>query len=129
MDTLLENAAATAQTNANDNSSNTRPTVMTVAEFCKMKHFSELVPKVRFNSNEYPFVTFITGPSHPTLGANKAENIYFTVNASENLYDGQDLREIAHDLQIVLVTYSDGRESRAKLSRKSSSRLTIEDLF
>lgn len=129
METLLENAAATAQTNANDSSSNTRPTVMSVAEFCKMKHFVELVPKVRFNANEYPFITFITGPSHPTLGANKAENIYFTVNASDTVHEGQDLREIAHDLQIVLVTYTDGRESRAKISRKSSSRLTIEDLF
>lgn len=129
MENLLENAAATAQTNANDNSSNTRPTVMTVAEFCKMKHFVELIPKVRVNSNEYPFITFITGPSHPTLGANKAENIYFTVNSSDTVHEGQDLRDIAHDLQIVLVTYTDGRESRAKLSRKSSSRLTIEDLF
>lgn len=128
MENLLENAAATAQTNANDNA-NTRPTVMSVAEFCKMKHFVELIPKVRVNSNEYPFITFITGPSHPTLGANKAENIYFTVNSSDTVHEGQDLRDIAHDLQIVLVTYTDGRESRAKLSRKSSSRLTIEDLF
>lgn len=122
MENLLENAAATAQTNANDTSSNTRPTVMTVAEFCKMKKFVELVPKVRFNANEYPFITFITAD-------NKAENIYFTVNSSETVHEGQDLREIANDLQIVLVTYNDGRESRAKLSRKSSSRLTIEDLF
>lgn len=122
MENLLENAAATAQTNANDTSSNTRPTVMTVAEFCKMKKFVELVPKVRFNANEYPFITFITAD-------NKAENIYFTVNASDTVHEGQDLREIAHDLQIVLVTYNDGRESRAKISRKSSSRLTIEDLF
>ena len=128
MEDLLENAAATAQTNANDSSSNTRPTVMSVAEFCKMKHFVELIPKVRVNANEYPFITFITGPSSP-LGANKAENIYFTVNASENVHEGQDLREIAHDLQIVVVSYTDGRESRAKISRKSSSRLTIEDLF
>lgn len=121
METLLENAVATAQTNANDNA-NTRPTVMTVAEFCKMKGFVELVPKVRFNANSYPFITFINGK-------NEAENIYFTVNASENVHEGQDLREIAHDLQIVVVSYTDGRESRAKISRKSSSRLTIEDLF
>jgi hypothetical protein len=122
MENLLENAAATAQTNANDSSSNTRPTVMTVPEFCKMKKFVELIPKVRFNSNEYPFITFLTAD-------NKAENIYFTVNSSDTVHEGQDLRDIANDLQIVLVTYTDGRESRAKLSRKSSSRLTIEDLF
>jgi len=121
MSTLTENAAATAQTNANDNSSNTRPTVMAVAEFCKMFKFVELVPKVRMNSNDYPFITFITAD-------NVATNIYFTVNASETVHEGQDLREIAKDLQIVFVVNADG-EQRIKLSRKSTSRLTIEDLF
>ena len=127
MSTLTENAVNTATQNAG------RPTTMSVADFCKtfvskdasgkdIVGLSEIVPKIRTNSNGYPYVTFINS-------ANIATNIYFTVNASDTVHEGQDLREIAHDLQIVLVTYKDGRESRAKISRKSTSRLTIEDLF
>ena len=126
MNTLTENAVNTATQNAG------RPTTMSVADFCKtfvskdasgndIVGLSEIVPKIRTNSNGYPYVTFINS-------ANIATNIYFTVNSSDTVSEGQDLREIAKDLQIVFVVNSDG-EQRIKLSRKSTSRLTIEDLF
>ncbi len=86
MENLLENSAAV----------NTRPTTMSVVEFCKSQNLTEIVPKIRINANGYPYVTFINSD-------NVATNIYFTVNASDTVSEGQDLREIAHDLQIVFV--------------------------
>ena len=126
MENLLESAAATATPTAS------RPTTMSVGEFCKtfvsqdsegnkIIGLTQIVPKVRVNSNGYPYVTFINK-------ANVATNIYFTVNASDTVSEGQDLRDIADDLQIVFVQNADG-EDRIKLSRKSTSRLSVEDLF
>lgn len=109
MENLLENAV------------NTRPTTMSVVEFCKSNDLTEIVPKIRVNSNGYPYVTFINSD-------NVATNIYFTVNASDTVSEGQDLREIASDLQIVFVKNELG-EDRIKLSRKSTSRLTVDNLF
>jgi hypothetical protein len=109
MQNLLENAV------------NTRPTTMSVVEFCKSNDLTEIVPKIRVNSNGYPYVTFINSD-------NVATNIYFTVNASDTVSEGQDLREIASDLQIVFVKNELG-EDRIKLSRKSTSRLTVDNLF
>ena len=120
MENLLENAV------------NTRPTTMSIVDFCKsfqgvdrngnpLIGLTEIVPKVRVNSNGYPYVTFINSD-------NVATNIYFTVNASDTVSEGQDLREIAHDLQIVFVKNELG-EDRIKLSRKSTSRLTVDNLF
>jgi len=111
MENLLENSAAV----------NTRPTTMSVVEFCKSQNLTEIVPKIRINANGYPYVTFINSD-------NVATNIYFTVNASDTVSEGQDLREIAHDLQIVFVKNELG-EDRIKLSRKSTSRLTVDNLF
>lgn len=115
MENLLESAAATATPTAS------RPTTMSVGEFCKSQGLTQIVPKIRVNSNGYPYVTFINGE-------NVATNIYFTVNASDTVSEGQDLREISDDLQIVFVQNADG-EDRIKLSRKSTSRLSVEDLF
>lgn len=109
MENLLENAV------------NNRPTTMSVVEFCKSNDLTEIVPKIRINSNGYPYVTFINSD-------NVATNIYFTVNASDTVSEGQDLREIASDLQIVFVKNELG-EDRIKLSRKSTSRLTVDNLF
>lgn len=120
MENLLENAV------------NTRPTTMSIVDFCKsfqgvdrngnpLIGLTEIVPKVRINSNGYPYVTFINSD-------NVATNIYFTVNASDTVSEGQDLREIASDLQIVFVKNELG-EDRIKLSRKSTSRLTVDNLF
>jgi len=109
MENLLENAV------------NTRPTTMSVVEFCKSNDLTEIVPKIRINANGYPYVTFINSD-------NVATNIYFTVNASDTVSEGQDLREIASDLQIVFVKNELG-EDRIKLSRKSTSRLTVDNLF
>lgn len=111
MENLLENSAAV----------NSRPTTMSVVEFCKSNDLTEIVPKIRVNANGYPYVTFINSD-------NVATNIYFTVNASDTVSEGQDLREIAHDLQIVFVKNELG-EDRIKLSRKSTSRLTVDNLF
>jgi hypothetical protein len=112
MENLTENTAAVK----------TAPTIMSIADFCKSRNLTEIVPKVRVNANGYPYVTFIDGAK------NLAENIYFTKNASDTVEEDMDLRIIAKDLQIVFVTNSDGEE-RIKLSRKSTSRLSIDDLF
>lgn len=111
MENLVENTAAVT----------TAPTIMSIADFCKSRKLTEIVPKVRMNANGYPYVTFINAD-------NVAENIYFTKNASGTVEEDMDLRIIAKDLQIVFVVNSDGEE-RVKLSRKSTSRLSIEDLF
>ena len=122
MENLLENSDAV----------NIRPTTMSVVDFCKSfvsldrngketVVLTEIVPKIRVNANGYPYVTFINSD-------NVATNIYFTVNASDTVSEGQDLREIASDLQIVFVKNELG-EDRIKLSRKSTSRLTVDNLF
>jgi hypothetical protein len=112
MGNLTENTAAVK----------TAPKVMSIADFCRSRNLTEIVPKVRVNVNGYPYVTFIDGEK------NLAENIYFTQNASDTVEEDMDLRIIAKDLQIVFVVNSDGEE-RIKLSRKSTSRLSIDDLF
>lgn len=110
MENLVENAATIS-----------RPTIMSVAEFCKSRNLVEIVPHVRMNASGYPYVTFIDRD-------NKAENIYFTINASGTVEENMDLKLIAHDLQVVFVKNADG-EDRIKLSRKSVSRLSVADLF
>jgi hypothetical protein len=110
MENFVENTAAIS-----------RPTIMSVAEFCKSRNLVEIVPQVRMNTSGYPYVTFIDRD-------NKAENIYFTINASDTVEENMDLKLIAHDLQIVFVKNADG-EDRIKLSRKSVSRLAVADLF
>jgi len=112
MENLMENTQAVVD----------RPTIMSIAEFCKSRNLTEIVPRVRVNVNGYPYVTFIDGEK------NLAENIYFTQNASDTVEEDMDIRTIAKDLQIVFVVNSDGEE-RIKLSRKSTSRLSVTDLF
>ena len=110
---LVENAATIAAT---------RPTVKTVKEFVTENGFVEIAREVRANSNGYPFVTFINGQ-------NIATNVYFSQNAAGTVEAGQPItRELIADLQIVFVKNADG-EDRIKISRKSTSRLSLEDLF
>ena len=97
------------------------PVIESVKAFCAKNAIIEVVPKVRVNDNGYPYVTFINKD-------NEATNVYFSINAAGTVEENQDIREIAKDLQIVYVKNAAG-EDRIKLSRKSASRITVEDLF
>jgi hypothetical protein len=88
--------------------------------FCASTGVTAVSP-VRSNTNGYPFVTILRG--------NEAENLYFSINASSDVSDGQDIKSIANDLFVTDTINATG-EPRQKLSFRGNSAYTnIDDLF
>jgi hypothetical protein len=96
---------------------------VSVQEFMRSNNFISVVKLVRENANGYPYVTFITAD-------NKAENIYFSKNASAMTATGETIaRGFFSPFMIGYTTNAEG-ESRTKLvSQGESNRITAEDLF
>lgn len=95
--------------------------VLSIKSFCQEKGFVSLASVVRENTNRYPFVTFINED-------NKAENIYFSKNASVHVTAGTPVTaELLKAHQIAYVTNEAGEE-RIKLV-SNSERVSIADLL
>lgn len=129
---------------------------LTVKEFSQAKGFVDVFQAIRWNANEYPYVTFFTDD-------NKAENIYFSRNnavkmdalreeviaKAKGLTDDQAIAaglkyvetktgEVLPKVSIAeanlskavmtLATNATG-EQRWKIGSGSSSRISLADLF
>jgi hypothetical protein len=93
--------------------------VLTVKEFCKSRGFTQIVPKVRQNSNGYPYLTFLTE-------SNEAENIYFSKSAGEHLQAGDKIDSLV-PYQIAITQNADG-EVRTKII-SNSDRVSVDSLL
>lgn len=93
-----------------------------IKQFCLDNDFVQIGTKIRANVNDYLYLTFINSE-------NEALNVYFSVNASDEVEEGQDVTgELLNSLQVFYVTNSQG-DSRVKLGFKSSKRLNIFELL
>lgn len=95
--------------------------VMTVKELATKKGFTQIVPQVRVNENGYPFVTFIDGN-------NKAENIYFSKEASRAVAAGTVVNKALLDSYQIGITHNAAGEERIKLI-SNSGRVDLADLL
>lgn len=94
---------------------------LTVKEFAKEQKFTNFINQVRFNSNNYPYLTFLTAD-------NKAENIYFSKSTAANLAVGEVLTPKAFgELRAVESTNAEG-DIRWKLTN-SSNRVDIDSFL
>lgn len=95
----------------------------TLKEYVTMKGFTQIAKAVRENTNGYPFITFISAD-------NKAENVYFSINAAETVAAGEIVTaEMLQSLQVVETQNAQG-EQRTKLSLKGeSARFDLADLL
>ena len=96
---------------------------ISVKELMTEFSFVSVIPQVRRNGNQYPFLTFMNGD-------NVATNIYFSVGAAALITDTTTVtREFLEGHTVTIYPTPDGEE-RIKLSRKGDSlRLSFADLF
>jgi hypothetical protein len=93
----------------------------TVAELFATKGIIQVVPRVRVNSNDYPYVTCINA-------SNEAENIYFSKEASKQLAEGEAIEKgFFSKYQVGYVTNEAG-EQRIKFI-SNSERVSIADIL
>ena len=95
--------------------------VSTVAELFKSKNIVSLVPKIRTNAKEYPYITVIDG-------ANKAENIYFSKEASKQVAEGEPVGKGFFDKYQVGYTTNEAGEPRIKFI-SNSERVAIDAIL
>lgn len=94
-----------------------------VQDFMSQFGYVTVVNKVRENSNRYPYVTFING-------ANEAENIYFSKNASEKYEADEPIgRGFFDDLQAAETTNRAGEKRWKLVSKGTGMRVEASDLF
>lgn len=90
-------------------------------EFTASKKFVSVVPKIRANTNGYPFVTLINDK-------NEAENLYFSKSASELLKAGDAIvKGFFSQFQVADTINAEG-EARVKLI-SNSERVSIGELL
>jgi hypothetical protein len=95
--------------------------VKSIAKFAEDRSMVSIAPKVRMNTNGYPFITFIDSD-------NKAENIYFSKAGAETVEEGQEITaELLKSLQVAEVENADG-EMRLKLIT-NSERVSLASLL
>ena len=95
--------------------------VVTVQEFMKSNDMISIVPVIRTNVNDYPYITFINNK-------NESENIYFSKDSSKLLTKGLPItRGFFANYSIGFTTNAAG-ETRTKLVGQGQ-RLSVEDLF
>lgn len=95
--------------------------VLTIAEYAAQNGFTQLAPKVRVNTNAYPFITFIDAK-------NVATNVYFSKSASKGVLPAQPVtKELLTQYQIG-ITHNEAGEPRVKLI-SNSERLDLSDLL
>lgn len=99
--------------------------VITVKEFIQENNFVEVNNEVNENTNGYPFVTFIDAD-------NKAENVYFSIEESQNHQKGDPISVVDgffKDLQIAFTTNANGEERIKLVGMGSSKRESLADLL
>lgn len=93
-----------------------------IQEFVTERNIASIAQEVRVNKNGYPFVTFIDGD-------NKAENVYFSKNASASVEAGQPIQKgFFNELYIATVTNAQGEE-RIKLCTGGGNRVSVMDVL
>jgi adenylylsulfate kinase-like enzyme len=93
----------------------------TVAELFSSKGIISIVPRIRENSNQYPYVTLINGD-------NEAENVYFSKEASKLVAAGEPILKGFFDkYQVGYVTNELGEERIKFIS--NSARVSIADIL
>lgn len=101
---------------------------ISITKFMQEQGFTSLVPKIRHNVNDYPYITFIKTEEN----SNISENIYLSQNAAE-LVEEKDLevvnKEFIDTFKVSLVEYEDSRESRFKIVSGKSQWLSLDDLL
>jgi len=94
---------------------------LTVKELCAQKNFVSVAPSVRINENGYPFITFIDKD-------NKAENVYFSKAASEQVAEGTIVDKALLSKHQIGITTNAAGEERIKLI-SNSDRVDISSLL
>jgi hypothetical protein len=92
--------------------------VLSIAEFAKSKGIVSITPKVRANTNGFPYVTMINGN-------NEAENVYFSKAAATKVAADMPVTTDMLKAHQIGVTHNEAGEERIKLI-SNSERL---DLF
>jgi hypothetical protein len=101
----------------------TELTTMSVESFMGDQGFISVIQTVRENLNGYPFVTFMDAD-------NKAENVYFSKAASEDVAAGDSIARGFFDPYVMVLTANADGEARWKIATKGgSNRLEVADLF
>lgn len=96
---------------------------VSVQEFMKSNNFISVVKIVRENANGYAYITFITE-------GNKAENIYFSKNASILVNAGETIAMgFFTPFMIGFTTNANGEKRTKLIAQGESNRITAEDLF
>lgn len=94
---------------------------MSVKDFAASRGFVQAAPVVRTNVNKYPYVTFIDSN-------NKAENIYFSINAAKGVTAGSPVDKQLLSTHMIGLTTNAAGEQRVKLI-SNSERIELADLF
>ena len=101
---------------------------ISITKFMQDQGFTSLIPKIRHNVNEYPYVTFIKTEGDKNI----SENIYLSKNSAE-LLEEKELdtvnKEFIDTFKVSLVEYEDSRESRFKIVSGKSQWLSLDDLL
>ena len=102
---------------------NTEIEAISLRDFIAQQGFVQLATnKVRYNTNKYPFLTFIDAN-------NKATNVYFSKNEAENILNMERLEgSYIKKLNVVMTTNAEG-EKRFKLTTGNSERIDLDDLL
>ena len=96
---------------------------MSVQAFMQENKFTTVNKEIGFNTNQYPFVTFISAD-------NKAENIYFSKKLSDNYKPGDTINKGFFAALQIIKTVNAAGEERIKLgSLGGDNRLSVDDLF
>lgn len=89
--------------------------------FVQSQGFTQIVPTVRTNINDYPYLTFINAN-------NEATNVYFSKAESEKVAEGLVLdKEYLRTLKVAEAINADG-QLRHKLTTGSGDRLELDFL-
>lgn len=95
---------------------------VSVKDWAKSRNIVHVNKEIGFNTNGYPFVTFIDAD-------NKAENVYFSKEAAKGIAKGSTVtKQLFESHNIWIGNNADGDE-RIKLAKKSENRIDIDDLF
>jgi hypothetical protein len=89
-------------------------------QWCSQEGVTAIAPAVSINVNGYPFLT--------VLRNDVAENVYFSINASEEVDAGTVTSSIAGKLYITEVLNAQG-ESRTKLTFSAGKYLSLDEIF
>jgi hypothetical protein len=96
--------------------------MLTLKEFAAELKFTSVIPEVKMNVNNYPYLVFIKGDT--------TECIYFSKNLADSLTAGQKLGKADFALMRArLVTNAAGEQRYKICSAGDSPAESVENLF